>query len=54
MNYGLRWAQVPYIPSFAKIVSGIRRFLGGGDSKTCRQCGDLISVIHFLKIGKVG
>jgi hypothetical protein len=34
-----------YIPSFVKIGSGIQRLIGGGDSQTHRQHGDLISLI---------
>jgi hypothetical protein len=44
-----------FIPSFINIGSGIQQLLGrGGDSRTHRQHGDLISLFYFHKITKVG
>jgi hypothetical protein len=38
-----------YIPSFAKIGSGIQKLIGGGDSQTYRQHGDRISLLSFFQ-----
>jgi hypothetical protein len=43
-----------YILSFIKIGSGIQKLMGGRDSQTHRQHGDLISQLLFLLIRKVG
>jgi hypothetical protein len=42
-----------YVPSLIKIGSGIQRLLRG-DTHTDRQHGDLISLLLFFKIRKVG
>jgi hypothetical protein len=41
-----------YVPSFIKIGSGIRKLIGG-DTQACRQHGERISLLFFLKIRKV-
>jgi hypothetical protein len=41
-----------YVPSFIKIGSGIQKLMGGG--YTDRQQGDLISLLYFFNIWKVG
>jgi hypothetical protein len=47
---------VIYIPSFIKIGSGIQKILGGIHihTQTHRQQGDLISLLLFFKIRRVG
>jgi hypothetical protein len=45
---------VIYIPSFIKIGSGIQKLIGGLQKHTHRQQRDLISLLYFLKIRKVG
>jgi hypothetical protein len=42
---------VKYVPSFIKIGSGIQKLIGG---YTHRQQRDLISLLYFLKIRKIG
>jgi hypothetical protein len=44
-------AAVTYISRLIKIGSGIQKLIGGN---TDRQQGDLISVLLFFKIRKVG
>jgi hypothetical protein len=43
-----------YLTSFIKIGSGIQRLMGGGYTDTHRQQCDLISLLYFLKLRKVG
>jgi hypothetical protein len=45
-----------YVSSFIKIGSGIQRLIGGIHTGTHahRQQRDLISLLYFLKIRKVG
>jgi hypothetical protein len=51
----IRWVVVPYVPSFIKIGSGVqKRMGGGGDIQTHREQRDLISLIYFFTIRKVG
>jgi hypothetical protein len=38
-----------HIPSFIKTGSIIRKLMGGGDTKTQRQHGDLISLLLFFQ-----
>jgi hypothetical protein len=47
---------VIYIPSLIKIGSGIQKLMGGGGihRHTDRQQRDLISLLYFFKIRKVG
>jgi hypothetical protein len=40
------------VPSFIKIDSAIRQLIGG-DTQTCRQHGERISLFFFLKIRRV-
>jgi hypothetical protein len=42
---------VIYVPSFIKIGSGVQTLMGG---YTHRQQRDLISILYFFKIRKVG
>jgi hypothetical protein len=42
-----------YLPSFIKIGSGIRKLIRG-DTHTHRERPDLISLLYFFKIRKVG
>jgi hypothetical protein len=50
-----RWAQVPiYIPSFINIGSEIQKLIGEGDTQTDREHADLIGLLSFFKIRKVG
>jgi hypothetical protein len=47
--------SVIYLPSFIKIVSGIRKLIGGIHiHNTHGQQRDLISLLYFFKIRKVG
>jgi hypothetical protein len=46
--------DVIYIPSFIKIGSGIQKLMGGRDTQTHRQQCDIISLLYFFKIKKVG
>jgi hypothetical protein len=47
-----RWAQLTlYTPSFIRTCSGIPNSWGG-DTKTYRQHGDCISLLHFLLSGQ--
>jgi hypothetical protein len=43
---------VIYVPNFIKIGSGIQKLVGG--IHTHRQQRDLINLVHFKKIRKVG
>jgi hypothetical protein len=43
-----------YIPSFVNIGSGFQRLTGGRNTQTHGQYGDLISLLLFFKIRKVG
>jgi hypothetical protein len=43
-----------YIPSFIKIGSSIQKLLGGIHIQTHREHGDLISLLSFFEIRKVG
>jgi hypothetical protein len=45
---------VIYVPSFIKIGSGVQKLIGGIHRHTHRQQRDLISLLYFFKIGKVG
>jgi hypothetical protein len=47
---------VIYVPSFIKIGSGVQTLLGGGGvhKHTHGQQRDLISLLNFFKIRKVG
>jgi hypothetical protein len=47
---------VKYVPSFIKIGSGLQKLIGGGfiDTHTHGQQRDLISLLYFIKIRKVG
>jgi hypothetical protein len=45
---------VIYVPSFIKIGSGIQKLIGGHTDTHTRQQRDLISLLHFFKIRKVG
>jgi hypothetical protein len=51
---------VIYVPSFIKIGSGVRKFIGGiyGHTQTHTHTHvhqrDLISLLYFFKISKVG
>jgi hypothetical protein len=44
---------VIYVPSFIKTGSGVQKLIGG-DTQTPRQQRDLISLLYFFKIRKVG
>jgi hypothetical protein len=44
---------VIFLPSFITIGSGVRKLMGGGGD-THRKLRDLISLLYFFKIGKVG
>jgi hypothetical protein len=48
-----RWGAMIYIPSFVKCCSGIQKMIWG-DSQIHRQQGDLISLLWFFKIRKLG
>jgi hypothetical protein len=43
-----------YIPGFMKIDSGIQKLLEGISIQTCRQQGNFISLLLFIKIRKEG
>jgi hypothetical protein len=43
-----------YIQSFIKIGSGIQKLIGGIHRHTHRQQHDLISLLYFFKLRKVG
>jgi hypothetical protein len=43
-----------YVPSFIKIGSGVQKLIGGGYTHTHGQQRDLISLLYFFKIRKVG
>jgi hypothetical protein len=45
---------VIYVPSFIKIGSGVQNIIGGGGIHTHRQQRDLISLLYFFKIWKMG
>jgi hypothetical protein len=46
---------VIYVPSFIKIGSGVQKLIGGHtDTYTYEQRRDLISLLYFFKIRKVG
>jgi hypothetical protein len=45
---------VIYVPSFIEIGSGIQKLIGGIHRHTHRQQRDLISLLYFFKIRKVG
>jgi hypothetical protein len=45
---------VIYVPSFITIGSGVQRLMGGIHTHTHGQQRDLISVLYFLKIRKLG
>jgi hypothetical protein len=45
---------VIYVPSFIKIFSGVQKLLGGIHRHTNRQKRDLISLLNFSKMRKVG
>jgi hypothetical protein len=45
---------VIYIPSFIKTGSDVQKLIGGIHRHTHGQQRDLISVLHFFKIRKVG
>jgi hypothetical protein len=46
---------VIYVPSFIKIGSGVQRLTGGDtQTHTHRQQRDLISLLYFFKIRKLG
>jgi hypothetical protein len=46
--------EMMYIPSFIKTGSRIQKLIkGGGDSKTHRQHGDIITYFYFFKVKKV-
>jgi Uri superfamily endonuclease len=45
---------VIYVPSFIKIGSGIQKLIGRIHRHTHRQQRDLISLLYFLKIRKLG
>jgi hypothetical protein len=46
---------VIYVPSFIKIGSGVQMLMGGGiHTHTHGQQRDLISLLYFFKIRKVG
>jgi hypothetical protein len=47
-------AAVIYVQSFIKIGSGIQKLIGGIHTHTHGQQRDLISLIYFSKIRKVG
>jgi hypothetical protein len=51
-TFGMSPDAVIYIPSFIETGSGIQKLMGGGF--THRQCGDLINLLVFFKIRKVG
>jgi hypothetical protein len=55
MKYAVKmWScALIYIPSFIKIGSGIQKLIRR-DSQTHRQHGDLISLLLFFKIRKIG
>jgi hypothetical protein len=44
---------VIYVLSFIKIGSGVQKLMGGY-TQTLGQQGDLISLLYFFKIRKVG
>jgi hypothetical protein len=60
MKYAVEMGSVAmiYIPSFIKISSGIQKLIGGiyrrTDTQIHRPQGDLISLLYFFKIRKVG
>jgi hypothetical protein len=57
MNYAIEMGSgaMIYTPSLTKIVSGIQKlFWGEVDIHTHRQQGDLISLVLFFKIRKMG
>jgi hypothetical protein len=43
-----------YVPSFINIGSGIQKLIGREYTDTHRQQRDLISLLYFFKIRKVG
>jgi hypothetical protein len=47
---------VIYLPSFLKIGSGVQKLIGGSGTQTDThgQQRDLISLLYFFKIRKVG
>jgi hypothetical protein len=55
MKYAAEMGSGPmiYIPNFIKIGSDIQKIIGG-DTQTHKQPSDPISLVLFVKIGKVG
>jgi hypothetical protein len=45
---------VIYVPSFIKIGSGVQKLIGGIHRHTQREQRDLLSLLYYLKIRKVG
>jgi hypothetical protein len=45
---------VIYVPSFINIGSGVQKLIGGIHRHTHGQQHDLISLLYFYKIRKVG
>jgi hypothetical protein len=45
---------VIYVSSFIKIGSGVQKLIGGIHRHTHRQQRDLISLLYFFKMRKVG
>jgi hypothetical protein len=45
---------VIYVPSLIKIGSGVQKLMGERDTQTHGRQRDLISLLHYFKIRKVG
>jgi hypothetical protein len=54
MNYAVEMGlgAMTYMPSFIKVNSGIQKLMGGGDTRTDRQEGDLICLLLLFQYKK--